>query len=244
MNRGSYIGTLAHTIVSRVLLIVVILIILIPMIICLLVPARWRYDNPVLLWVFCFFYKASLLVTFLPIKVIGGHLIPQEPAVVVANHQSSLDIPLVGQLLRCHPHVWLATYELMDSWLLRFILPRLVVLIDMRTPMKGMRSLIKAIKMIQEKKRHAVLFPEGERFADDKIHDFFGGFVILAKKTGRPVVPVRIFGACNAYPRGSFLIHWTPITVVVGEPMYMQPDESDAAFKKRVHAWFVAQKVT
>ena len=44
------------------------------------------------------------------------------------------------------------------------------------------------------------------------------GFVIA--KTLAPVVPMRIFGAREAWPRGSSRVRFRPITVVVGEPIY------------------------
>jgi 1-acyl-sn-glycerol-3-phosphate acyltransferase len=86
-----------------------------------------------------------------------------------------------------------------------------------------------------------MIFPEGTRRTDGKVHEFYAGFVTLAKKTGRPVVPVRIFGVNEVYPPEQFWIHYCPIKVVVGEPMVIGETEDDESFKNRVHAWFLAQ---
>lgn len=125
----------------------------------------------------------------------------------------------------------------------KFILPRFTVLIDMSSPTKGMRSLINSINMINNgQRRHAILFPEGTRYTDGSVHEFFSGFVILAKETGRPVVPIRIFNANKAYPPETFWINPCTIKLVIGEPMMMKEDETNEAFKDRIYAWFLEQK--
>lgn len=231
-----------HTLVSRFLLIIVLAICIVPIVIFILLPARWRYDSPLYYWFMDFFYRASLAITLLPIRYRGTEHLPQESAIIVANHQSSLDIAIVGRLVHRHPHVWLAKTELLESPMFRFWLPRMTVLIDMSTPMKGLRSLTNAISMVLNHRRHAIIFPEGTRYTDGDVHEFYGGFVILAKKTGRAVIPIRIFGVNKAYPPETFWIHYYPITVVIGEPMRIEENETDEAFKDRVYAWFLKQR--
>ncbi len=230
-----------HTLVSRFLLVLMLAVLGLPLLIFICLPNRWRIDNPVYYWFLNIFYKASLAITLLPIRYRGKEHIPDNAAVIVANHQSTLDIPIVGVLLKRHAHVWLAKKELLESPAFWFWLPRTTVLIDMSTPMKGLRSLTTAISMVLNHHRHAVIFPEGTRYTDGDVHEFYAGFVILAKKTGRPVIPVRIFGVNKAYPPETFWIHYYPLTVVIGEPMYIQENETDEAFKDRVHAWFLKQ---
>jgi len=207
----------------------------------MLMPAQWRYQSRVYNRFVQFVYWLALRCTLLPIAIEGACNIPCEPAIIVANHQSSLDVPLVGLLMHGYPHVWLAKVELFESYLLRFLLRRLAIPIDVSTPNKAMRSLVTALAVIRDKPIHAIIFPEGGRYIDGKVHDFFAGFVMLAKKTGRPVVPVHIFDAYKVYPPGSFIAHRHPIKVVVGKPMRMNEGETDKAFKDRVQVWFVAQ---
>lgn len=235
-------GKVLHTLISRLLILGLLILLFIPMLIILLMPERMRFDSPWVYKVMNIFYVGALKCALVPIKIRGEENIPVVPSIIAANHQSSLDIPLVGQLLNSHPHIWLARSELMDSWLLRFILPRLTVVVDVKSPLKSMRSLLNVISLVEGEQRHLVIFPEGQRYDDGAIHDFFGGFVILAKKTGRPVVPVRIFNANKVYPKDAFWAHWDTITVVVGAPLVMGEDEADDAFKERVRAWFLEQK--
>jgi len=114
-------------------------------------------------------------------------------------------------------------------------------LVDVTSPRQAMISLRKILTMVNNHYRNLMIFPEGARYTDGKIHEFFGGFVMLAKKTGRPIVPVCIRGVNKVYPPDSFLVYWHPITVIVGKPFVFQPDESDEHFKQRVYQWFVDQ---
>lgn len=232
-----------RTLASRFLLLLIMIICFVPGLILLLLPSKKRADNVFYYWFADFFYTSLVKASFLPIKVVGKENIPHDiPVVIAANHQSSLDIPLIGSLLDRFPHVWMATSDLLVSPILRFVLPRVTVLVDMSTPLSGMKSLITAIKLINGKKRHVIIFPEGSRHTDGEMHDFYLGFVILAKKTGRPIVPIRIFGANRAYPPKVFWIQDVPISLVVGAPMWYHEGESDEAFKDRVYNWFLEQK--
>jgi len=237
------IGTLLLTIFSRFLLLIVIIIYLIPIIIFICIPMRWRYNSKIIFWLIHWFYVAILKCSLLPIRFVGKEYIQQKkPAIFVANHQSSFDIPLVGVLAQGASHIWLAKQELMDSPVLRFVLPFFSVLVDMSSPKKAVRSLREIFALLNENAiQDVMIFPEGGRYIDGKVHDFFGGFVILAKKTGRPVVPVCIIGADKVYPPDSFWIYWHPIVVIVGKPFVYRKEDSDEEFKQRVYRWFVEQ---
>jgi 1-acyl-sn-glycerol-3-phosphate acyltransferase len=213
----------------------------IPMLIAFIVPKSWLLDSKLFYTWAYYFYALLIKVSFLPITYEGKENIPEGPVIFAANHQSSLDIPLVGILARGTPHVWLALSSLMKSPILRFVLPRVAVLVDMSTPVKGMRSLLQIVSLVTNKHRSVMIFPEGGRYTDGKVHDFYGGFVILAKKTGRPVVPVRIFGVNKVYPPKCFLVYSHPVRVVIGKPFTFHEGESDEEFKNRVYKWFVEQ---
>ena len=53
------------------------------------------------------------------------------------------------------------------------------------------------------------------------------------------MVPMKIIGVNKVYPPKTFWIYYHPITVMIGKPMVMQPDETEEAFKNRVYNWFV-----
>lgn len=238
------IGSFIRSLFSYALFGLLSILFAVPAIIFLLIPARWRYESRFLFLMANLFYWAAIKCSLLPVTWIGWENLPNEPVVFAANHQSSLDIPLVGVLARSKPHIWLALKELIDrSYILRFILPRVGVLVDTSSQPAAARSLIKTIDIVNDNKNlDIMIFPEGGRFIDGSVHEFLGGFAILAKKTERPIVPVRIFGANKVYPPGTFLIHWHPIKVVIGKPMCQEDEETLEAFRERVYEWFVKQE--
>ncbi len=236
------IGMIARNIFSRFLLIVVAIIFFIPIIIFICIPDRYRYKYPSVFYIVDLFYWAILKCSLLPITYKGKENIPKNEAVIfAANHQSSLDIPLVGVLSRGVPHVWLAKTEAVEGVFVRFLVPLLSVLVDVSSPRKAMLSLRKILTIINNHHRNLMIFPEGTRYIDGKIHEFFSGFAVIAKKTGRPVVPVYIKGINRAYPPDTFWVNWYPITVMVGKPFVYKEDDTDETFKQRIYGWFVEQ---
>ncbi|MGD2115056.1 MAG: lysophospholipid acyltransferase family protein, partial [Acidobacteriota bacterium] len=64
-----------------------------------------------------------------------------------------------------------------------------------------------------------LLFPEGGRSLDGLLHPFQRGGLLLALKTGLPIVPVGIRGTLGRQRRGSFKIHPGRVSVHYGEPI-------------------------
>jgi 1-acyl-sn-glycerol-3-phosphate acyltransferase len=128
-----------------------------------------------------------------------------------------------------------------DFPLVRFILPRVAIIVDTTTPRKAMLSLLSIIKIAQQENRHIMIFPEGGRFTSGKVHEFYGGFVLLVRRLGRPVIPVYIQGVEIVYPPDSWWAYPAPITVTIGTPMMPESGEDDTQFKERVHRWFLTR---
>jgi 1-acyl-sn-glycerol-3-phosphate acyltransferase len=225
------------------LLFLLCVIFFIPVAIYFIVPVSWRARSRALTAIVYCFYRGVLWCTLLPVRYVGTCNMPTGPVIIVANHQSALDIPLLGSLAGCTTHVWLATTYLLKSPVLRFVLPRTCVLVDTSSQMKAMRSLLTAIKLVNDGHHgHLLLFPEGGRFTDGTVHEFFAGFVLLAKETKRPIVPVFIDGVAQAYAPDAFLVRQVPLTVTIGRPLYYDEHTvTDKAFKDMVYNWFLKQ---
>ena len=118
-------------------------------------------------------------------------------------------------------------------------MPRIAVLVDVSSPIKAGRTLLQAINVVKSEPWDLVIFPEGGCHTDDKIHPFFGGFALLARKINRPVLPVKIIGVNKVYPPKTFWIHKHPITVIIGPPMEICAQETEQEFKDRVQQWFI-----
>jgi 1-acyl-sn-glycerol-3-phosphate acyltransferase len=236
-------SVILHTLFSRLMLILILIVGAPVILMMMVVPEKYRYQNRVMFWGLNLLYWAIIKFTFVPVTLKGYDLAcaDQKPVVFIANHQSALDIPLLGVYACGRPHIWLARIELMKWKLLRWVLPRLAVVIDTESREKAMGSMRRLLRLTQGKNIDVMLFPEGARYADDKVHKFYGGFVTLAKLLKRSVVPVYISGVNKVYPPGTFWVTRHPIEVTVGEPFTLKEGESDDEFKDRVHRWFVEQ---
>lgn len=231
-----------YTIYSYLAILLLVIVFLLPATILLLLPGKLRHSWPVYRMMHLFYWLVEKL-TLLPITYQGLENLPHEPAVFVANHQSALDIPLLGVLARGKPHIWLARQEVLQKFLLlRLILPRVAIIVDTGSPMSAMRSLISIIKIAEAENRHIMIFPEGSRFTNGDVQPFYAGFALLVRKLGRPAIPVYIQGVDVVYPPTSCWAQPAPITLIIGAPMWPEPEESDEHFKDRVHRWFVSHK--
>ncbi len=142
----------------------------------------------------------------------------QTGSVILAmNHQSYLDPPLAG--ITCDRSIYfLARRTLMDTPVLGWVLPKLNVI---PVNQEGIdRSALKALIRVLKSGNAALVFPEGARTLDGDLQPAQPGLGLVIAKTLAPVVPIRIFGAHEALPRGGGGLHFVPITIVVGEPIF------------------------
>jgi 1-acyl-sn-glycerol-3-phosphate acyltransferase len=65
----------------------------------------------------------------------------------------------------------------------------------------------------------AIVFVEGTRSRDGKLHDFKKGPFVLAIRAGVPIVPVFIEGTFEALPPGGWYVRRRPITLKIGAPV-------------------------
>jgi 1-acyl-sn-glycerol-3-phosphate acyltransferase len=144
-------------------------------------------------------------------------MIQSGPVILAMNHQSYLDPPLAGTACD-RPIYFLARRTLLDVPLLGRILPKLNVI---PVNQEGVdRSAIKAVIRVLQAGNGVLVFPEGSRTLDGKIQAAEPGLGLVIAKTLAPVVPMRIFGAREALPRGGGRrLRLVPITIVIGEPI-------------------------
>jgi 1-acyl-sn-glycerol-3-phosphate acyltransferase len=144
-------------------------------------------------------------------------MINHGPVILASNHESYLDPPLVGSVAD-RAIFFLARKTLLAGPFFGWLLPKLnVIPVDQEG---GDRSALKALIRILKAGEGTLVFPEGERTLDGRLRPALPGLGFVIAKTLAPVVPMRIFGAREAWPRGSSRVRFRPITVVVGEPIY------------------------
>src|SRR6267378_5599950 len=176
-------------------------------------------------------YHLSRLVgrLFFRLRVVHRErMLESVPAILAMNHQSYLDPPLAGTM--CDRAVYfLARRSLLDVPLLGQLLPKLNVI---PVNQEGIdRSALKALIRVLKAGNAALVFPEGSRSVDGNLQPTEAGLGLVIAKTLAPVVPMRIFGAHEALPRGGGGLHFVPITIVIGEPIFFSTADLDPAGK-------------
>jgi 1-acyl-sn-glycerol-3-phosphate acyltransferase len=156
-------------------------------------------------------------------QVINREAIPPDGGLILAmNHQSFLDPPLAG--IACSREVhYLARKSLLETPLLGSLLLDLNVIPYNQEG--GDMSALKSVIRVVQAGEAAVVFPEGTRSRDGQLLPAQPGLGFVVAKTLAPVVPMRIFGAHQAFPRGASKIQFTQVTLVVGEVLRFSPEE-------------------
>jgi 1-acyl-sn-glycerol-3-phosphate acyltransferase len=176
------------------------------------------------LYWFCYTLSGIIAKTVFSYHAFGReNIIEDGPAIMAANHQSYLDPPLVG--ITCREELYfLARKTLFEKKLLGPLISRVNALpVDLsRGDLTAVRTIINLLK----DGHRTVIFPEGTRSLDGNIQPARPGIGMIIAKTLVPVVPMRIFGSFQAWPKGGKIAPH-PVTVVVGKPIrFTQEDLS------------------
>jgi len=157
-------------------------------------------------------------------------MIQTGPVILAMNHQSFLDPPLAG--IACNRAIYfLARRSLLESPVLGWLLPKLNVI---PVNQEGIdRNALKVLIRLIRDGNCALVFPEGSRTLDGNLKPAQPGIGLVIAKTLAPVVPLRIFGAFDAWPIGGSIRLFRPITLVVGNPIHFS--ESDLSPKENLY---------
>jgi 1-acyl-sn-glycerol-3-phosphate acyltransferase len=197
---------------------------------------------------------ATLLTLGFSLRYQRGKNIPKTgPLLIISNHQSFLDPPIVAQAFQ-RQLVYLARKTLFKNAFFRTIIRGLhAVPIDQDGIGKdGLKTILEQLAL----GKPVLVFPEGTRTPDGQMYPFRPGVHLLIKRTIAPIVPVALAGAYDAWPSwrkypvlSPLFLPPSPRTIglAVGEPLdprvyaAMPRDEAMAALaveieKVRVHA--------
>jgi 1-acyl-sn-glycerol-3-phosphate acyltransferase len=138
------------------------------------------------------------------IEISGLENIAREQVyVIVSNHQSLADIPVISHLKL--DTKWLAKAELFRlpvlGWMLRMAGD---VPVERRDRRNAARALLECARYLR-RSCSVVFFPEGTRSPDGEVLPFNEGPFQLAIREHVPVLPLVVEGSGNALPRNSWL---------------------------------------
>lgn len=150
---------------------------------------------------------------------------PLGPVILASNHVSFLDPPLIGAFLPRKIH-FLARKTLFDSPLLGWLIRQLQAVPVDRDGGGG--AGLKAILDRLGGGAGILLFPEGTRSPDGEVKAARAGIGMTVIKSSAPVIPVRIFGAFEAWGRHQKFPRPHRIRIVFGPPLYFEQLRTEA----------------
>ena len=144
---------------------------------------------------------------------------PNGTYVLVANHASFLDIPVILSALpmeiRFFAKKGLFSIPFL-GWHIRRSGHLEVARGDARASLK---SMLEGARLIRERRISVVVFPEGGRSPDGVIRPFIEGAAYIAIKAGVPVVPVGLVNTRGVLPMGTLLLRGGAVEIHVGDPI-------------------------
>jgi 1-acyl-sn-glycerol-3-phosphate acyltransferase len=119
------------------------------------------------------------------------HLPPRGPAIVVINHQSDFDPPFIGVSF-ARPLRFMAKSELFEQAWFRWTIEHLGAFPIHRG--EGDREALRRSLEVLAARQVLLMFPEGTRHEDGRVHPFEPGVGLLALRSGAPVIPAAMKG--------------------------------------------------
>ena len=181
-----------------------------------------------------------LVRIFCRCKSKGQENIPDEACIIVANHRSALDgvfITSQMRLLSARKTFIFAKAKHWKSRFARFMAEKNnVILMDINKNLTdSLRQMAAALKGGQK----VIIFPEGTRSKDNRLHEFRDTFAILSRTLNVPIVPVAIEGSETAvYERVALPRFQNRVDVKFMKPIYPNHSKNAKVLKDRVFRIF------
>ena len=159
----------------------------------------------------------TLLWLWLRLEVKGQENVPPSgPVLLVSNHVSALDPPIVGAAAP-RPLYFMAKEELFRIPLFGRLIRALNARPVRREGADG-RALKSALRLLEEG-RALLVFPEGTRGTEGRLREGKPGVGMLAVMSGAVVVPVYVAGSGGAMPPGRMFPRRSKVRVAFGPPL-------------------------
>ncbi|HLX46845.1 MAG TPA: HAD-IB family hydrolase [Streptosporangiaceae bacterium] len=155
------------------------------------------------------------------IRVADGaeYLESARPCVFVFNHQSKLDVPILGALLR-KDITGVAKQEVRSVPAIgRLMAMAGMVFIDRSDTARAIEAMAPAVAKLRDEGISLVIAPEGTRSITPRVGPFKKGAFHIAMQAGVPVVPIVIRNAGELMWRGSQLVRPGTVEVIVLPPV-------------------------
>ncbi len=157
-----------------------------------------------------FIYSSARLVIGAALGVLGVRAVVRgldavdlsRPPLIVSNHLSNLDGPLLVHVLPLNPRALIkaeARRIPLVGWVMKLAG---FVFVDRSSAARRQEALEEAVDRITRTRCPFLVFPEGTRRRGGAGGDFKKGSFVIARRAGAPVLPVRISGTDRLLPPG------------------------------------------
>jgi 1-acyl-sn-glycerol-3-phosphate acyltransferase len=194
---------------------------------------------------YCIGVKGLVFITRVAgmrVYVVGHENIPPGVCLFAANHTSNADAPAIIGAIPRRLAVF-ARKSLFDIPIvgLAFRLAKFVP-VDRGNRDAALASVKQAVEYIKTGSSFLV-YPEGTRSSDGRLHRFKKGSFVMAIEAGVPIVPVACIGAHRIMKKNSLVIRPGKVTVRFGKPVDVSGYTVDQrnALAQRVHDAVAAQ---
>jgi putative phosphoserine phosphatase / 1-acylglycerol-3-phosphate O-acyltransferase len=165
--------------------------------------------------------QLGLSLAGVTIRVTDGeeYLESARPCVFVFNHQSKLDVPILGALLR-KDVTGVAKKEVRSVPAIGQLMSMAgMVFIDRADTAKAIEAMAPAVAKLRDEGISLAMAPEGTRSVTPRVGPFKKGAFHIAMQAGVPVVPIVIRNAGELMWRGSQLVRPGTVEVRVLPPV-------------------------
>lgn len=196
--------------------------------------SREPIQSLILYYAFKWSVVAPMFHTYFRGRIYGAEKVPQKgPLVVVSNHASYFDPPIVSNCVR-RPVAFMAKEEL-------FRIPILKQAITLYgaypvNRKSADRSALRAALKSLENGWATGVFLQGTRTPDGRITEPKLGAATIAAKAKAPLLPVSLWGTEKILQKGSFIPRPVPLTVRIGDvippPLSSKREELEAVTQR------------
>jgi 1-acyl-sn-glycerol-3-phosphate acyltransferase len=154
----------------------------------------------------------------------------QGPLIIVTNHINILEVPLVYVALQPRPIGGFSAAKRWKVWWSRWLL-NTVGAIPLHRGEADINAMRRGLEWLDNGKI-LIIAPEGTRSYDGRLQRGHPGVVMLAMRTGSPLLPLVFFGHEN-FEENLKHLKKTDIYFAVGERFYLDPKEQKVTRRTR-----------
>lgn len=228
-----------RTIIYAFICVTLVLLFFIPFFFAWAFVAPFQKDNRVMSAMTTIYTKIIIYSSpWWKLKVNGIENMKSDIAyVIMPNHQSMLDIPIICTLNR--NLLWVSKKEILYVPIVNFVLMMRGDIIIKRGTVGDAKKMLKKCRATLKKGISVTICPEGTRSKDGKIHSFKEGAFVAAKLGNSDILPIVLDGPYDiTNNKGKFgLMFPATITINILEPISKESfkDEQVKDLKDRVH---------